>query len=329
MIDTQRLKAVTDIITHEACPDGIATAILLLDVLPKARAHFLQYGTEAYRNFAPGPNQLWCDFSPLPERNQEFVDARALVLDHHKTSREVVEAYGNDGVFGDEIANPGVCGAVLAFREVWLPLTDEIRSKQMRVDASEALNAERFARLAGIRDTWQDKDPDWGVACVQAEVLRFMPLETWTKIYRPFHSANQDWWESRMRLGEVLIEKHSKRVARTLGGAYKFTTPGGTRVQFFPGNSPVTSDACKALEAVADLVVGFNYIGIENGLAKIVFSTRSNNNGFDCAAFCKALGGGGHTRAAGFSISFSPTAGSQDPYSLFERTLERFESQGL
>lgn len=322
MIDPQKLSAVTDIVTHEACPDGVATMILLLDVLPNARVHFLQYNTNEYRNFAPGPNQLWCDFSPLPERNQEFVDAGAIVLDHHKTARAVVEAYGDNGVFGDEVRDPGVCGAVLAFREVWRTLRP-VHSTY----SYEALAAERFSRLAGVRDTWQEQDPDWDEACIQAEVLRFMPLDHW-KIARPFDESNQSWWASRMQIGEVLVEKHKKRVSRTLEGAYKFTTSRGTRVQFFSGNSPITSDAKKEIGNAADLVVGFNYVGIENEQAKIVFSTRSDNGGFDCGTFCKAMGGGGHTKAAGFAISFAPTSGSQDPYSLFERTLERYEAGG-
>lgn len=317
MITVERLEAITDVVTHANCPDGIATAILIYDVLPHVNFHFLQYNTNEYREFNPGPNQLWCDFSPLPARNQEFVDAKAIVLDHHKGAAGVVAAYGSDGVFADESLEPGVCGATLAFREVWMRL-------KVGAGSDEIAEARYFTRLAGIRDTFQTSDPSWIQACEQAEVLRFMPLETWL-IRDPFVGANLGWWRSRRALGKVLVEKHTKSVDRAIRGAYEFKTSRGTKVRFFSGNSPITSDAAESLGHSSDLVVGFSFVGLENGLAKIAFSTRSHT-GYDCLALCSSLGGGGHTKAAGFAISFAPGTGTQDPYSLFELAVERHEA---
>jgi hypothetical protein len=343
MIPISKLLTITDVITHDSCADGVATAILIHDVLPDVKIHFLQYNTPEYRAFTPGPNQLWCDFSPLPERAQEFVDAGALVLDHHKTAKAVVAMFGENGVFGDEVTDPGVCGAVLAYREVWLPLhqvrldldalayagtlTEEDDLDELRQDSLyEVAEAAHFAHLSGVRDTWQTKDPFWGDASVLVEALRFMPIEAWLAIKRPFKEANLKLWQDRKSLGKVLIEKHQKTVKRAVEGAYGFTTPRGTRVKLFSGHSPIASDAAELLGREADLVVGFGYVGIEaDGVAKVVFSVRSHTD-FDCASFCKSLGGGGHTKAAGFAIQFDPRTGSQDPYSLFASALGRYES---
>ena len=316
MITVERLLGVTDVVTHDSCHDGMGTAILIRDVLPNANFHFLQYNTEEYRNFPAGPNQLWCDFSPLPARNQEFVDAKAIVLDHHRGADKVVAAYGDDGVFADEKHEPGVSGAVLAFREVWVKL------KQYR--NGELAEAHHFAHLVGVRDTFQTQSPFWQDACELAEVLRFVPFEMWQKP-DTFRVENIGWWLERKALGSLLWKKHQKSITRAIKNSHGFTTAQGTRVRYFPGNSPITSDTCESLGKSADLVVGFSFVGIEEGLAKIVFSTRSYT-GYDCLKFCKSMGGGGHTKAAGFAISFSPTVGDRDPYSLFASALERHEA---
>lgn len=146
MLTIDQLKSVKTIITHDHCPDGTASAILLHDVLPDAEVKFVQYNTEAHRTLVPTPGMLICDFSPfLPkkeveiegekkqvpdyEKVQPFVDAGVIVLDHHKGAKKLVEMFGANGVFADEETEPGVSGAVLAFRHVWLPLrNDELRT---------------------------------------------------------------------------------------------------------------------------------------------------------------------------------------------------------
>ena len=113
-IPLEVLKAVKTIVAHEKCPDGIAAALILKDVLPEARVIFCQYSTPEHETLAAEPGMLFADFSPPKARVQEFVDKGAVVLDHHKTAKDIVAAFGDNGVFGDEIAEPGVSGAVLA-----------------------------------------------------------------------------------------------------------------------------------------------------------------------------------------------------------------------
>ena len=53
-----------------------------------------------------------------------------------------------------------------------------------------------------------------------------------------------------------------------------------------------------------------------------VFSLRSVRDGVDVSAIAKANGGGGHTRAAGFSV------GCHDPLMAWARALGRVGVQG-
>jgi hypothetical protein len=78
----ERLKNVRTIVTHEGCPDGIASAILCHDALPQAEIVWLQYGTAKRRELPATEGMLFVDMTPEPSRNQEFVDAGAIVLDH-------------------------------------------------------------------------------------------------------------------------------------------------------------------------------------------------------------------------------------------------------
>lgn len=323
MIPLDKLRAVKKIVVHSFCPDGMGSAILLNDAFhcfgdAMPEIMFTTYNTVDYESLPAEPGLLFCDLSPPRARSQEFVDCGAIVLDHHKTAKATVEAFGENGVFGDEVDDPGVCGAVLAFREVWLPVI----TATMGTGASPQYieRAQRFAYLAGIRDTWQSKSPDWESACELAEALRFYSPESWLQV-DIFSPDSRLWWDERLALGKTLWAKHIDRIQSHISKAYRFSVD-NTRVIVFPGSSPVTSDTAELVGSDADLVIGFVFHGLENGQASLGFSTRSHTT-FDCAAFCKQLGGGGHTAAAGFAVKFDPVVGIQDPYSTIRQLVER------
>src|SRR5574338_261520 len=345
MITLEKLCAVETIITHDNCPDGTASAILLHDALPHAKIVFLQYGTDAYKALEPSPNTLFGDICPPIQTNkvvveaegvgsnpvekyvideadrqrlQAFVDAGGLILDHHKTARPVVEAYGTNGVFGDEVSEPGLSGGLLAYRHVWRPVMEAayeaakaasragkgtvhldtaLYDVQFRYESMFAL-AEKFAVTAGIRDTWQNKHEKWREACIQAEVLRFYPSDNWLSKEAPFRYENRGWWQERMQLGELILTKHERAVQKVVEKAWRFTTPKGTRVVVFEGIR-MSSDGAEFLGDEADLVIGFGY-EVEAGKPKLILSTRTRGT-YDCSAFARAHGGGGHTKAAGFN----------------------------
>jgi hypothetical protein len=328
-ISNESLRAVRTIVTHEHCPDGIASAILLHDALPEAEILFCQYGTELHREMLVTPGMLFCDFSPPGARLAEFVAAGAIVLDHHKVAREIVAAFGERGVFADEVTEPGVSGALLAYRHVWGPLMARDHGGRLASD---------FAHLAGVRDTWQRDSIHWAMSCAQAEALRFWPVGSWLEITQPFSNefprGGHDQIREMLRIGHVLVTRKAEAVARAVSRAWRTTSNKGTRILVFEGVS-LSSDTAEAVGDAADLIIAFGYEH-EAGLHKLILSTRSHTT-FDCAALSKYFGGGGHTRAAGFSVPFAelawPTlpdpegAASLNPYAAVRDLVNTFERE--
>lgn len=308
MIEIEVLKQVTHIITHANCPDGIASAMILKDALPDAEVTFLQYGTPEMTALAAKPGMLFCDITPPRERVQEFADAGAVVLDHHKGAKDIVEAFGERGVFADEVTEPGVSGAFLAYRHVYGPWLHE----HNRITAALLAREDRvndFARLAGVRDTWQTTSEYWKEACAQAEVLMFLGAE------RLLAERNAHLSEEDMDLGRTLLLKKLK-------AADEITEHGLLRVGdwlLFNDGDRRTSDVAEAARKRypdANGVAGFHYAVQSDGTMRLVFSLRSGREGVDVAAIAKANGGGGHTRAAGFSVPVRTS-----PIFQFERAL--------
>lgn len=307
------LGNVRSIVTHDSCPDGTASALILKDALD-VPVRFIQYGSEDHKNLTPEPGMLFCDITPTADRAKEFVEAGAIVLDHHKTARAVVEQFGENGVFADEASEPGVCGAVLAFRHVWHPLLGQDFEAHSRFSFVKA-----FATLAGVRDTWQKQNPLWEEACTQAGVLHFIPNEHWLKL--GLRSLATNWGRDYEWLGKLLRDKQDSDTARLASKSRLFTTQAGTRVAVIPSKN--TSDVAEMLGGKVDLLVGFGYTFEEGAEAPIlILSTRSHST-FNCASFCRAFGGGGHTRAAG--CSFSVTSEMLNPYTFVESLIKKWE----
>lgn len=307
MFDLEKLKAVTKIVVHDNCADGTASAILAHEALPWATVEFVQYSTDAHKLMKAEPGILFADFSPHPDRARYFVEAGSIVLDHHKTAKALVESFGENGRFGDEKTQPGVCGASLVYEHICKPM------------GKQSAFAERFAMLAGVFDTWQRQSPEWEAARVQQAILTFPTQSFWLQL--PFSEIAASWDTRFKWVGEAKIASQDKRTSKSIAEAHRFTTTNGTRVVLFEGLSH-SSFAAETLDQEADLVVGFSY-RVEDGKRILVFSTRSHTN-FDCSSFARSHGGGGHTKAAGFSIHLSE--GDPNPYSMFEHLLFAYEA---
>jgi hypothetical protein len=294
-----KLRAVKKIIVHKSCADGMASAVILHDVLPDAEIRFILYNTPEHTAMEPEEGLLICNFSPPGVNRSEAMDLEAkaeiereigeryaaagtMLLDHHRQAKDIVMGFGDMGVFADEIERPGIAGANLAYEEVWIPLCGER-------DSYEQHNVETIARLSGIRDTWRRNDPEWKPACYLAEAFRFFPAESWIDKSDTFSQIHQSWWAERRIMGKTLFERTEKAVKRAIENSWRFTTPLGTRVVMFSGTR-LSSDAAELLHEDADFVVGFDYMGVtDNQTASLVYSTRSHT-GYDCGAFCKAHG---------------------------------------
>lgn len=310
-IPIEVLDKVTHVVTHANCPDGIASALLLTDVLEVPKLTFVAHGTSDFQNLKAEPGMLFCDICPPTDRVQEFVDMGAVVLDHHAKQRDDVERFPHH-VFADLATEPGVSGAYLAFREVWQYSTTRGSYEWQRAHA--------FATLAGIRDTWQTDRAEWPQACAQAEALRFYPWSFYEGLLggRLFNERNHARLQELMAIGPVLIERSRERVKRTIENASGWKSDRGTHVMIVATTR--TSDIAEAVDDLADLVIGFEYIGGKT--IGLQLSMRSRK-GYDVGAFCKALGGGGHTAAAGARVDVEP--GEQNPYQHIMRLVNAYE----
>lgn len=321
MISTEKLKAVKTLVCHgPGCADGVASAMLLKDALADNDPEiiFCQYGKQQ-QELEVKPGMLFCDFSPHKDQVQAHIDAGTIVLDHHKWTKEVVEAFGDNGVFADEADDPGVSGAVLAFREVWEPLCGQVREGMTQ-------RAKDFAELAGVYDTWQTQDSRWMQGRVQERTLRNFGTKELLSKSDPFADVpdSQRWWSEKLLVGQALIDKLDADVAGALKGAYRYNTSKGTRVIIFEGTI-LTSIAAEVVDQAADLIVGYNYKIEGDDDALMMISTRSHT-GYDCMKLCGEFGGGGHSAAAGFSKTWKVKDGDKDPYSVVKAFVQQHES---
>lgn len=308
MLDLVVLRGCTHIVSHgPGCADGICSAMVLKQVFPDAKVTFVNYGTKELAELQAEPGMLFCDMSPSPERASEFQQVRAIVLDHHKTAKQVTLEFEQMGLgrFADEEKDPGVSGAVLALREVYQPYCNS----KLFPDA-----VEKLAIWVGIRDTWQRQHPMWHDACRVAAALKFCGPED-CLARRP--GAWMDFWN----LGGLVLKDEHRRLQETLRGAHRFSTARGTRVVLFQGLQ-ASSDAAEQLGDQADLVVGFGLWQGDDGRLAYTYSCRSHTT-FDCSRFCKSRGGGGHTKAAGFRAPICTA--DPNPWEYFRQLLEQHE----
>jgi nanoRNase/pAp phosphatase (c-di-AMP/oligoRNAs hydrolase) len=270
------------------------------------------HNTSDFENLKAESGMLFCDICPPSARVQDFIDVGAIVLDHHVKQREDVERFPHH-VFADIAKEPGVSGATLAFREVWQHATTE--------GSDEWHRAHAFAMLAGIRDTWQTKHEKWSEACAQAEALRFYPWKFFEKVGksgRMFGERSHARLQDLLSIGPVLIERTRESVKRAIENGSGWKSAKGTHVMVV--STTHTSDIAEAVGDIADLVIGFDYVGGEK--IGLQLSMRSRK-GYDVGAFCKSLGGGGHTTAAGARVHVSN--GDLNPYQHIWKLVDDYE----
>lgn len=287
------LEEVRTIVSHKNCPDGIASALICHHAMPEAEVLFCMYGEKSYDELPATRGMLFVDIVPPKERVQEFVDAGAIVLDHHLHAEDIVAAFGDRGRFAHEKRDAGVSGALLAFTHVWDQLSSD----------GDPVAVKRFAEVAGVRDTWQRDDPRWDDACAQMEVLLLHGYDG-LKDEGPWLSGSQMATGRALRDRRRRIAKSAARRAHVIG---RFAFTNERYVSDF-------AEAVRELGADVEVGVGFSYVGQDDGSMNLVFSLRTIAGDFDVGALAKRNGGGGHTKAAGFTIDDWV---GQDPITIF------------
>ncbi len=292
------LRGIRTIVSHADCPDGIASALILKGALPDTRVIFVEHGTPEYQSLEAEPHMLFCDIVPPSARADAFRAAEAIVLDHHQAARDLILSFGERGVFADENEEPGVSGALLAYREVWVPLQGDDDGTQ------------RFAELAGVRDTWQTASPDWERSCVQSAALLF---------YGFAGLKNAALTDEQLAVGERLVAKRRTTAKLTAKKKWFRMTD---EVAIYNDRDRLLSDVAQLIfeqHPAIGLVCGFHYKVTSDGKMLLVFAMRGRKDGVDVAAIAKAHGGGGHTSAAGFSQRV--TADSPNPIDAFRMAV--------
>jgi hypothetical protein len=283
------------IIVHGKCADGMASAIILYDAL-KIEPEFIIHGSQEYDDLEATEGMLFCDISPPEHRYEDFVKVGAVVLDHHRGSQAIVEAFGENGVFADEDKDPGISGAFLAFREVWQQM---FQLPQFGADHTEYNIMVTLALLAGIYDTWQHNHPDWGLAGAQVCALTFYSWDYWKKKLdnKVYDFSNE------LRVGQMIYNDRASKVVKLAESVINFECS-GYNVAVFNDPDHFTSEVAEALRVKGiNVIAGFRYSkkNVYDNKPLILFSIRTDGS-IDASDLAKTIpGGGGHTKAAGFA----------------------------
>ena len=300
------LRNIRTVIAHGReegpCADGLAAALIVRDVLPDVAVRFVTYESAEHRQLVPEPGVLFVDIAPVPDRVEDWLAADAIVLDHHRSARDVAQRFEvvGHGVYSEE---PGLSAATLAYREVWSHLAP------LRC----TFFIERFASLAGVYDTWQREDPLWEDAAAQTAALYFYPVDEWLS-HRVLIGGPE--FRQRMELGPLLLRKNRDSVRELVAGAYHFITGTGTRVAVLPSTFLI-SDAADAVSNV-DVVAGFSF-RVRQGMPSMKVSFRSRGPHL-VRAIAEALGGGGHDRAASAWLELHES--HRHPYQVIRTIME-------
>jgi hypothetical protein len=302
-------SVIRTIVTHAFCPDGLGSAMLLSNVFPEAEVFFAAYGDEAYKNLEPREGMVFCDIVPPQQRAHLFAAVEDIyVLDHHKGAADTVALFGNRGRFASEHAEPGVSGTTLAFRHVWQEWAGPLGAT-----ASVIKEVERFANLAGIRDTWVKDSPLWRAACAQSKALQLLQWQGVKGREWPVLGTTEEM------IGLLLLEKTERDVI-DIASRVERVQIGRLKVGLLTGDGLI-SDVAEHLGDQVDVLLGFNYATDAEGRRVLRMSGRTRGD-FDLIPFMKRLGGGGHSKAAGCTIPVHPT--DPNAFRLVEEAVRSF-----
>jgi hypothetical protein len=274
--------------------------MVALDAIPHLEVVFAQYGQPSLEKLEPAEGMVFCDITPPRDRVDDFIAAGARVLDHHKHARDIVERFGDRGIFADETNEPGVSGALLAYRHIWQ--TERLVGAERAGLGLPSLSwvVESFATLAGVRDTWQTASPLWERAQDLHAVLMGMPRDYWLAP----NGVSRVLDPGQLQLGKMFRDQKAEKVRELCAhGTIRYPSPGGTWA-IFPCQAALMSDAAEALRGEGCAVALGWFQLVKDGQVVTVCSLRSDGS-VDVGALCKRFGGGGHSRAAGCTLPTS------------------------
>lgn len=281
MFDVMQIR---NVFYHEGCPDGIAARELLKLVLPHISYHPFQFGTELALNDYRLDHALFIDCHPRADQIQQlFLTYRIFLADHHKTSEPICQTLVDLG-FGDRIYRKGsdVSGAMLAYELIEAKYAETATQQQLD-------RAWRYAELTSIGDTWQTSHHNFKFARTLSNFIGNFK-DGWRGVP---DKRVYDMLPAYQRSLEMKVQKSAKSaIIRTIEGT-------STKIAFV-GSEP--SDVAEVLRPQGiNIIANIFATKNDNGEEVYVFSLRSDES-FNVREFAQTFGGGGHDRAAGFSL---------------------------
>jgi hypothetical protein len=355
MVSLKALKRVKTAYIHKHCPDGIASAMIIADAYRMLERpvpleiKFIAHNTAEHETAGlelcedPGCEMgLFCDMTPT-RKFIKLYGARPnfIVLDHHSKQRDIVEAFGDRGIFADVKTAPGVSGATLAFREVWEPINRAVGKHDFLLGKYPNWIHD-FACNVGARDTWQKESPRFLPGSWTAQMLMSKPAEYWlnprgTNEFGDPSAPEPFLYQAEVSQGKVLFETHEEAVKDAIKQAVVYDL-GDAVVYVFQEHASgfrLTSDAAEAIRQNVGVqpkpkrggvVAGFSYNVDTPGTDPVLVYSLRGLDGFDVGALATCNGGGGHDLAGGFSIPIRKSGAIvyQDPYETIRERVDRF-----
>lgn len=313
MISKDKFKSVKKIVVHKFCHDGTSSAMIIKDVLHNVEVFFAGHRDKEYLELKAEEGLLFCDISPPPGREKEFLKVKSIVLDHHEKCKDVILEFERNGLGAYGEMDRGESGATLAYQHVWLPLKDDAISEQCDV--------ERLARRAGIRDTWQKASDEWDKALLQTEALAFYPAEHFLALN---HEAKVTVEE--LEIAKIIRDRYKHTIEWVVDSAFIFYW-NEIKVGVIPGHRTISDVAEELRKKNVVAVFAFTFKLNEFGTPCLSYSIRSDG-AFDCNKFAANWGGGGHIKAAG-GLVVDVKDNTLNPYSIIKGLLEEFGEQCL
>jgi len=290
-ITRDRLIKIKKIYSHASCGDGITAAMICAAAyrqtpygIPDIK--LIQYDTKDHNELEPEHGVMFVDMTPCKDGWERWKEFEPIVLDHHATTKHVVE--GLNGIYGNETES----GATLAFRHVM----------QQLVESSwiPAGNWERIAHLVSIRDTWQAHHPDWRQA---HEISQGMQLYSSKELIERARQGTVPF-DDFYKFGDILYTKMMKKAEVLADSAYIQTViikGRELKIGYFNCTEKIISEACHVLleEKNCDIAVSY-FIAYMDGQHHTIISLRSKEIPINEVA--KLYKGGGHPKAAGFRV---------------------------
>lgn len=321
MTSVDRLRGTSQVMYHQSCPDGTVSAMIVYDALrlllgddgvQKVDFKSVQYNTNFFENvLQPRHGHLFVDITPPRSRWEDWRPFNPIVLDHHESVKDLVEALG--GVYA---TNEAHSGARLAFEHVLVPVVEHLR-KEVTAGSGVTLAEcdaaierwDEVSRIAMVRDTWKDDHEDFERASIQAYGLMTLGSKEMLSQMR----------ENRLDMGLVM------KLGEVDYGKAKFMAQGSRRYDlecpalgrtlaahvYNCTDKKYISDGCHHLlrDGGADIAISYFYKTDESGTQAIV-SLRTNDP--IASTIAKRMGGGGHDRAAGFGIRNAERVSMED-----------------